>query len=91
VATGFQTYKNVNNGCKCDEVAVGVFSCKRCERRERQVLKFQIQTLWDVALFQLVKGDFPQEDIVYIYSIEQLKNNGFSFTKIGNLCLFINS
>jgi len=23
------------------------------------------------------KGDFPQEDIVYICSIEQWKNNGF--------------
>jgi hypothetical protein len=28
--------------------------------RGRQVLKFLIEALWDVALFQLVKGDFPQ-------------------------------
>jgi hypothetical protein len=64
-----------------------VFSCKQCERRERHVLKFLIQALGEVALFQLVKGDFPQENIAYIYSVEQLKNNGFSFTKIGNVCL----
>jgi hypothetical protein len=42
--------------------------------------------LWDVALFQLVKGDFPEENIAYIYSEEELKNNGILFTKIGKLC-----
>jgi len=36
-------------------VSVGVFSCKRRGRRERQVLKFLIHTLWTVALFELVK------------------------------------
>jgi hypothetical protein len=65
-----------------------MFSCKRRERSERQVLKFLIQALWDVADVQLVKGDFRQENIAYIYSLEQLKNNGFSFTKIGKFCLF---
>jgi hypothetical protein len=64
VATGFQTYKTVNNMWKCEHVSVGVFSCKRRERSKRQVLKFLIQVLLDVALFQLVKGDFPQENIV---------------------------
>ena len=52
--------QKVNNGCNCQHVPVAVFSCKRRERSERQVLKFLIQALWDVALFQLVKGDFPQ-------------------------------
>ena len=80
LATGFKTYKNVNNLCKCEHVSVAVFSCKWCERRERQALKFVIQALWDVALFQLVKGDFRQEIIAYVYSVEQLKNNGFPFT-----------
>jgi len=46
-----------------------------------------IQALTDVSLFQLAEGDFPKENIPYIYGVEQLKNNGFSFTKIGNLCL----
>jgi hypothetical protein len=50
-------------------------------------LKFLIQALGEVAQFQLVKGDFPQKNIAYINSVEQLKKNGFSFTKIGNLCL----
>jgi hypothetical protein len=31
----------------------------------------------DVALFQLIKGDFLQENIVYIFGIEQRKYNGF--------------
>jgi hypothetical protein len=75
MATGFQIYtKKVNNGCNSERVPVGVFSCKRRERSERQVLKFVIQALWDVALFQLVKGDFPQENnIAYISRIEQWK------------------
>jgi len=47
----------------------------RCDRSERQVLKFLIQALWDVALFQLVKGDFPQENVTYNFKIEQGKNN----------------
>jgi hypothetical protein len=46
-----------------------------------------IQALPDVSLFQLVEGDFPKENIPYIYGVDQLKNNGFSFTKIGNLWL----
>ena len=41
-----------------------------------QVLQFLIQGLWDVARFQLVKGDFSQENIAYIFRIEQWKNNG---------------
>ena len=64
-----------------------MFSCKRCERREWQFPKFLNQALWDFSLFQLVKGDFPQENIACIYSEEQLKDNGFLFTKFGNLCL----
>ena len=41
--------------------------------------KFLLQALWDVALFQLVKGDFPQGNISRIFRREQLKNNGFLF------------
>jgi len=49
---------------------------------------FLIQALWDVALFQLVKGDFPQGNITYICRIEQWKNNGILFTTIVKLCCF---
>jgi hypothetical protein len=87
MAKVFKTHKNVNNWCKCEHVSVGVFSSKLCERSERQVLKFLTQALGEVAQYQLVKSDFLQENIAYIYSVEQLKNNGFSFTTIGNLCL----
>jgi hypothetical protein len=60
----------------------------RCERRERQVLQFLIQGLGNVALFQLVKGNILVDNISYIYSEKQLKNNGFSFRKIGNYLLY---
>jgi len=74
MATGFETYKQMNNGCNCKHVPVAVFSCKRWGRSERQVLKFLFQALLDVALFQLVKGDIPQENnIAYIFRIEQWK------------------
>jgi hypothetical protein len=33
------------------------------------------------------KGDIRQENFASICSVEQLKNNGFSFTQIGNICL----
>jgi hypothetical protein len=51
-------------------------------------LQFLIQALWDLALFQLAKGDCWQGNIGYKFRIEQWEKNGFLFTKIGNLCLF---
>jgi len=33
----------------------------------RKILKFLIQALWDVALFQLVKGDFLGGNIAHIF------------------------
>jgi hypothetical protein len=42
---------------------------------------------WDVALFQLAKGDFLQGNIAHIFRNMQWKNNGILFTKYGNLCL----
>ena len=51
-----------------------MFSCKRRGRSKRQVLEFLIQALWNVSVLHLVKGDFPQENvIVYIFRIEQLR------------------
>jgi len=57
MATGLQTYKQINNGCNSEHVSVGAFSCRRWERSKRQDFQFLIQALVDVALFQLVKGD----------------------------------
>jgi hypothetical protein len=51
-------------------------------------LQFLIQALWDLALFQLVKGDCRQGHIGYKFRIEQREKHGSLFTKIGNLCLF---
>jgi len=47
--------------------------------REKGKASFEVsgQALTDVALFQLVKGELLQEIIVYLYSVEKLKNNGF--------------
>jgi len=36
-----------------------------------KVLKFLIQALWDVLLFQVVTGDFLQENSAYIFRIDQ--------------------
>jgi hypothetical protein len=51
-------------------------------------LQFLIQTLWDLALFQLAKGDCRQGHIGYNFKIEQWDKNGFLSTQIGKLCLF---
>jgi len=56
----------------------------------RQVSKFLIQVLWDVALFQLDKCGFLQWNIDYIFRIDLWKNNGTLFTKIGNLFVLSN-
>jgi len=83
MATGFQTYKQINNGCNCKHVSVGVFSCKRLGRSKRQVLPFLIRALLDVALFQLVKGDFPLENnTVYFFRFEQWKERCFLFQSV---------
>jgi hypothetical protein len=50
-------------------------------------LQFLIQALWDLALFQLAKGDCRQGHIRYKFRIEQCEKNGFLLTEIGNLCL----
>jgi len=41
-----------------------------------------------MALLQLVKGDFPQGNMAYIFRIEIWKNYGYLLIKIFNLCLF---
>jgi hypothetical protein len=63
LATGFQTYKKQSiihatlstYQSQCKPVS-GVKGSKR------KILKFLIQALWDVALFQLIKGNYPQEN-----------------------------
>ena len=59
-------HKIVNNRFNSYKVTVAVFSCKRWERSESTGLKFLNQALCYVALFQQVKGEFPQEYIAYI-------------------------
>jgi len=57
--------------------------------RKKGKTRFEVpdSSLLDVAPFQLVKDEIPQVIIAYICRIEQLKNNGLYFTKIGKVCL----
>ena len=86
MATGFQTYKQTNNGCNCEHVSVGVFSCKRWGRRKRQVLKFLIQSLWDVALCQLLKVNLLMRIILLTFLGS---SNGRNFCLFFKTLLFI--
>jgi hypothetical protein len=66
--------------------------CSQCsvvsgEKEGKASFEVPDTRIWDVAQYHLVKGGFPQESIVYIFRIEQWKNNGILFTKCGNLCL----
>jgi len=57
-------------------------------KKRKKILKFLIQDLLDVAVFQLVKGDFPQRIFAYIFRTELWKNNGILFKKLVNIaCL----
>jgi hypothetical protein len=46
----------------------------------REIEKILNQAFCVVALFELIKGDFLQENIVNCFRIEQWKNNGILFT-----------
>ena len=48
-------------------------------------MKFLNQALWDVARFQVVKGDFPQENITYNFKSGQGKNNDLFLKKMVNV------
>ena len=52
-------------------------------------MKYLIQALCVVALFQPVKGKFSQENIAYNFTVYQWKYNGILFEKIGKLSSFI--
>jgi len=47
-------------------------------------LKFLIKSLWVLALFQLVKGDFQQGNVVYILRIMLWKKMAFYLQKVVN-------
>jgi hypothetical protein len=49
-------------------------------------LRFLIQALWDVALFELTKGDIQQGIIAYSLRKTQSESNGILCTKIGKMC-----
>jgi hypothetical protein len=70
MATGFQTYKM---SIICENVSMyqsQYIAVSGVKESGKQVLKVLFQALWKVALFHLVKGDFPTENILYIFRIE---------------------
>ena len=61
-----QASKHINKSIICATVAMyrsQFIAVSGVKGSGREVKKFVIQTLWFVALFQLVKGDFPQEKL----------------------------
>jgi len=67
-------FKHVNKSIICETVSMYQSQCIAVsggKGRGRKVLKFLIQALWDVLLFQVVTGGFLQENSAYIFRIEQ--------------------
>jgi hypothetical protein len=91
VATSLKSYKQINNWCNIKRVSVAVYCCKRSERKQKCIFEGRDSSLVVVALFQLVNGDFLQENIVNFFKNEQWKSNGFLFTKTGKHCLLYQS
>ena len=85
-----QASNHINKSIFCGTVSMYRSQCiavSGVKGRGRKILKFLIKAFLDVTQFQLVKSNFPQENIVYNCRIQHRKNNGFLFTKRGKICL----
>jgi hypothetical protein len=80
LATDLQTYKEINSCCK-SEIYRSEYLVVTGDKNAKGKFEVPDSSFLDVALFQLVKGDFLQGIISDIFRIEQWKNNGFSFSK----------
>jgi hypothetical protein len=54
VATGFQTYKNVNYLSNWEKVSVAMYSCKRCGRKRKE--SFEVSDLSLVGCDTVSRG-----------------------------------
>jgi hypothetical protein len=74
MATGFQTYKQINNRCNCERVSVGVFSWKNVRKKKKSSFEVPDSNLVGCGTVSTGKNDFPQgNNIVYIFRFEQWK------------------
>ena len=87
MATGLQTYiyKSIIGTTVCIYRSEGLVV--REVREMKGQFKVPHSSLVGFGTVSTGKSDFPQENTACNYSVEQLKKNGFSFTKIGNFCL----
>jgi hypothetical protein len=83
MATGFQTYKTINNGCT---LSMYRSECLVVSGAEEGKASFEVPCsglVGVVSLFQKVKGVFPLKDnIAYIFRIEQWKKLCLVFPSI---------
>ena len=86
VATGFQTYKWINNLFNCQYISVAVYSCKRCDRKRKWSFEVSDSRLVGYVIVPDAKSDILRGNIARNFKREQWKNNGYLFTKILKFC-----
>ena len=89
-----QASKHINKSIICAKANIYWSEClvvSGVKGSGRKILKFLIQALLDVALFQLVEGDFPKENIGYTLRVEQWYYNGILIKNNGNFCFHFQS
>ena len=82
MATGFQTYKLINNWCNCEQVSVALFSCNQWQGRERQILILPIHTSWNVAIFKILRTTFNKGIILATLVTRSWRIMAFYFQKL---------
>ena len=82
MATGFQTYKEINNCCNSE---IYRSECLVVGGEKEGEVKFAVPDSSRVLCGTLSTGkiDFPQRSITYIFRLEQWYDNGIFFTQIG--------
>ena len=84
-----QDSKQINKSIivSTEHVSVAVCSCKRCERKRKWRIEVPDLSHLECGAVWTGKKRRLSGDTDCIFRIEQWKNNGFLFTKIGNFCL----
>jgi len=90
MATSSQTLKLISNWCNWEHIPVAEFSCNQWQRSEGQILKFLIQTLWNVAIFQTLSSTFDMWIILTYSEKRSWRIMAFYFQKNSNAALFHN-
>lgn len=77
VTTSFQTYKWINNSCKCEQASVVLYCWKRHERKWKWKFEVPDSSVVGCGIVSNGKNDIPQGNIAQIFRIELWKNGGF--------------